>query len=161
MSNVSNTDTDASVIDVLANIVEKRFTQTFSLLEQSVVHSAAERSADRKKVNEVDEKADLANCKADKNAEDLKAVNSKVHAHQQDIIVLHRNDATREVELRLLKLVMMAVVAYLWWIGHAWSGHARMMHYYNDASIHIMCVGWGTREVRNSLVSIYVLKVKK
>ena len=75
-----------------------------------------------------------------RNADNINAVNSNVHAHQQDIVVLHRNNATREMELLLHRLVMMAVVAYLWWIGQAWSGHARTMYCYNDASIHIICV---------------------
>ena len=117
---ITSTVTSTATIDALTKSVEGALLGVVGTMQQVVTESAAERAADRKKVKEVDEKADLANYKADKNAEELKAVNSQLHAHQQDIVVLHRNDATRETEWRLLKLtavvfpVVLAVVVGVW-----------------------------------------------
>ena len=144
VSNTTSTTTSTAAVDELAKTVEGALVGVIGTMQKIVTESAAERAADRKKVNEVDEKADLANDKANKNAEELKAIISLLDANTKEIVMLHRNDATREVELKYLKRilnVMIAVVAYmLWWIGHAWSNHARTMHCYNDASIHIICV---------------------
>ena len=133
MANVSNTNsTTAStaavgeLADVTSEAIVKKsetICEGFSLMKRNEEHAAAERSTDREKVIEVDGKADLANYKADKNAEELKAIISLLDANTKEIVMLHRNDATREVELKYLKRilnVMIAVVAYmLWWIGHA------------------------------------------
>ena len=118
-STTSSTNNSTAAIDALAKTVEGALVGVIGTMQKIVTESAAERAAeraaDRKKVIGVDFKTnleDLANYKVDKNAEEL--------------AMLLRNDATREVELkylklelRLLQLVMIAVVAYLWWIGHA------------------------------------------
>ena len=124
VSNTTSTTTSTAAVDELAKTVEGALVGVIGTMQKIVTESAAERAADRKKVNEVDEKADLANDKANKNAEELKAIISLLDANTKEIVMLHRNDATREVELKYLKRililnVMIAVVAYMWWIGKA------------------------------------------
>ena len=124
VSNTTSTTTSTAAVDELAKTVEGALVGVIGTMQKIVTESAAERAADREKVIEVDGKADLANDKADKNAEELKAIISLLDANTKEIVMLHRNDATREVELKYFKRililnVMIAVVAYMWWIGKA------------------------------------------
>ena len=129
MANVSNTTstTTTSSIDAIKNSVEEKTSELISLMKNDKADNAEDLKA---VISLIDKNVDVA----DKNAEDIKAVislivrdadnikavNSNVHANAKEIVMLRRNNATREMELNLLKLVMMAVVAYmLWWIGHA------------------------------------------
>ena len=100
---ITSTVTSTAAIDALTKSVEGAIVGVLGTMQQVVTESAAERAADRKRVNEVDEKADLANRKVDRNTEELKAVHSQVNDNTKEIVVLHRNDAVREVELRQLK----------------------------------------------------------
>lgn len=100
---ITSTTTSTPAVEALAKNVDAALAGVIGTIQLVVTESAAERAADRKRVNEVDEKADLANRKVDRNTDELKAVHSQVNDNTKEIVVLHRNDAVREVELRQLK----------------------------------------------------------
>lgn len=97
------TPSNSASFDEFAGIVQVAFSNLFPYLDKREALDAADRVAVREKVNKVDEKADVTNYKADKNAEKLKAVIAMVHANKQELVGLQRKDATREAELRKLK----------------------------------------------------------
>lgn len=88
----TNATSDNASLDALTETVTAGFSNV-----------TAEFSNIAEKLERQGEKVDVANYKADKNAEELKAIIPVVHSHTQQLVVLHRNDASREVELRQLK----------------------------------------------------------